>query len=80
LYTARAVAASGEARGLLTRVGDAPALARAIASALAAPEDTARRGAEAARFVAASRGAAAATADAVIALAPALSGRRGSAT
>ncbi|MEX0880270.1 MAG: 3-deoxy-D-manno-octulosonic acid transferase [Thermoanaerobaculia bacterium] len=68
----RDVAARGEDLGLLSRVPDAAALAPAIAAALDAPEETARRGQEAARFVAASRGAAETTAGAALALAPAL--------
>ena len=74
----REAAARGEALGLLSRVPDASALEPAMAAALDAKEDTARRGREAAAFVAASRGAARATADAVVTLAPALSRGRGS--
>ena len=76
----REAAARGEALGLLSRVPDALALGTAIAAALDASEETARRGREAAGFVAASRGAAQATADAVLALAPGLSAGPGSAT
>jgi 3-deoxy-D-manno-octulosonic-acid transferase len=75
----REAASRGEALGLLSRVPDATALGPAIAAALEAKEETARRGREASDFVAASRGAAGATADAVLALAPALSAGRGSA-
>ena len=75
----REAAARGEALGLLSRVPDAAALGPAIAAALDAKAETARRGKAASAFVAASRGAARATADAVLALAPALSAGRGSA-
>jgi hypothetical protein len=51
-----------------------------LAVALDTPAETARRGADAARFVAASRGAADATAQAVALLAPALAGGPGSTT
>lgn len=66
----RDIAAAGEALGMLTRVANQAALSAEIARALEKPEETARRGADAARFVADSRGAAAATAEAVAALAP----------
>jgi 3-deoxy-D-manno-octulosonic-acid transferase len=72
----RDVARAGQARGILERVADAPALSRSLAAALAAPEGTRSRGAEAARFVEENRGAAERTAEAVLALAkgPALRG------
>jgi 3-deoxy-D-manno-octulosonic-acid transferase len=76
----REVAARGEALGILRRVSDPAALRREIEAALAGPEDASRRGAEAARFVRESRGAADRTAEAVLALAPAVSGGRGSAS
>jgi 3-deoxy-D-manno-octulosonic-acid transferase len=75
----RDVAACGEALGILERVADVPALARELSAALSAPAETSRRGAAAARFVADNRGAAAATADAVAALARSVSGGRTSA-
>jgi 3-deoxy-D-manno-octulosonic-acid transferase len=76
----RDVAASGEALGILTRVADPAALRRAVSAALGSPGQTARRGAEAARFVAESRGAASRTAQALAALAPPASGGRTSLT
>lgn len=76
----REVASRGEELGVLSRVADAAGLSREIAKALANRDETSRRGAEAARLVASSRGAALRTADAVLALAPGLSGRRISAT
>ncbi len=75
----REAAARGEALGILRRVA-APDLPREIAAALERREETARRGSDAARFVAESRGAAAATARELAALAPALAGGRGSAS
>ncbi len=66
----RDVASAGQERGILTRVDDAGGLARALAAALAAPEETRRRAAEAERFVAESRGAADRTAAAVLMLLP----------
>ncbi len=74
----REAAARGEALGILRRVASADGLAPAIATALERPEETARRGADAARFVGESRGAAAATATALAALAPARAAGRGS--
>jgi 3-deoxy-D-manno-octulosonic-acid transferase len=76
----REVARQGEALGILQRAGTPESLGRLFADALARPSETGRRGAEAARFVAGSRGAAAATADALHALAPALGDGRGSAS
>ncbi len=76
----REVASRGEALGVLARVSDSASLSRAVAAALADRDGTSRRGAEAARLVAASRGAARRTVDAVLALAPALSAERRSAT
>jgi len=64
----RDIAAAGEARGLLERVADPPGLTAALSAALAAPERTRARGAEAALFVAGNRGAADRTAAAVLAL------------
>ena len=72
-------AARGEALGILGRAADAEALSRHIESALGAPGETSRKGAEAARFVAANRGAAERTAGAILGLVPALSSRRVSA-
>jgi 3-deoxy-D-manno-octulosonic-acid transferase len=74
----RDAARQGETLGILRRAENAEALARLFRDALDRPEETARRGEEAARFVAGSRGAAAATADALAALAPALAAERGS--
>jgi len=64
----RDVAAAGQERGILARVDDPTALARELAAALAAPEQTRRRAADAARFVEENRGAADRTAAAVLAL------------
>jgi 3-deoxy-D-manno-octulosonic-acid transferase len=64
----RDVAAAGQERGILTRVQDVAALARAMGAALAAPDDTRRRAADASRFVEENRGAADRTAAAVLAL------------
>ena len=75
----REAARLGESLGILRRAESPAALARIFGDALAHREDTARRGEEAARFVASSRGAAAATAAALAELAPALSAERGSA-
>jgi len=75
----RDVAASGEALGILRRVSDGASLARELEAALSSPRETAGRGADASRFVAESRGAAAATAQALAALAsPASRGRTSS--
>jgi 3-deoxy-D-manno-octulosonic-acid transferase len=75
----REAAAQGEALGILRRVATPDALSRAVAGALGRAEETARLGADAARFVAENRGAAAETARALAALAPALAAGRGSA-
>jgi 3-deoxy-D-manno-octulosonic-acid transferase len=75
----RDAARLGESLGILRRAGSPEALARLFGEALDRREETARRGEEAARFVAGSRGAAAATAAALAELAPALAGERGSA-
>ena len=64
----RDVAAAGQERGILRRVENAGELARELAAALAAPEQTRRRAAEAERFVAENRGAADRTAEAILAL------------
>ena len=64
----RDVAAAGQERGILTRVEDTTGLARELAAALAAPDQTRRRAGDAERFVAESRGAAARTAEAVLKL------------
>ncbi len=53
----------GEALGILRRAEDARALGALFADAVARPEEARRRGEDAARFVAGSRGAAAATAE-----------------
>ena len=76
----RDAAAQGEALGILDRAANSAALGRRFAESLALPDETARRGAGAARFVAANRGAAAATADALAGLAPALADGQGSAS
>jgi len=76
----RDAAAQGEALGILDRAANSEALGRRFAESLALPDETARRGAGAARFVAANRGAAAATADALAGLAPALADGQGSAS
>ena len=75
----REIAARGEALGILRRAADPDQLSDRIARALSDPKETSRLGEEAARFVAESRGAAEATAAAVLALAPALSDLRASA-
>jgi 3-deoxy-D-manno-octulosonic-acid transferase len=64
----RDVASAGETGGFLERASDAASLSRILARALAEPAETARRGAAAAGFVAASRGAAERTAAAVLSL------------
>jgi 3-deoxy-D-manno-octulosonic-acid transferase len=74
----RDAAERGEALGILRRVASGEGLRQEIAGALERSEETARRGADAARFVGASRGAAAATASALAALAPAAANGRGS--
>jgi len=74
----REIAARGEALGILELARDSADLARWFAAALAAPAgtaDAARRGAEAARFVAENRGAAGRAADALLALVPGLARR-----
>jgi 3-deoxy-D-manno-octulosonic-acid transferase len=76
----REAARRGESLGILRRAEHRRALAGLFRDAIARPDETARRGAEAARFVAGSRGAAAATAEALAALAPALAAERGSAS
>jgi 3-deoxy-D-manno-octulosonic-acid transferase len=76
----REAARQGEALGILRRAAAPDALGPLFADALDHPEEGARRGAEAARFVAGSRGAAAATADALVALAPTLRTAKGSAS
>jgi 3-deoxy-D-manno-octulosonic-acid transferase len=75
----REIAAFGESLGILERARDAADLGRRLAAALASPADTARRGAEAARFVAENRGAADRAAGALLALVPGLAQRRRSA-
>jgi 3-deoxy-D-manno-octulosonic-acid transferase len=72
------IAARGEALRILARASDAADLSRRIAEALDAPAETSRRGADAARFVAESRGAAERTAAALVGLVPDLSARRAS--
>jgi 3-deoxy-D-manno-octulosonic-acid transferase len=66
----RDVARAGQDRGILERVADAPALARALAAAIAEPGAARARGSEAARLVEENRGAAERTAKEVLALAP----------
>ncbi|MEP6992971.1 MAG: glycosyltransferase N-terminal domain-containing protein [Acidobacteriota bacterium] len=75
----REIAARGQELRILHRAHSREELSDRIAEALAAPEETSRRGAEAARFVAASRGAADRTAAAILDLVPGLSSRRASA-
>lgn len=70
------IAARGEALCILTRVRDDAELSLRLREALEAPDATARRGADAARFVAESRGAAERTVDALLRLVPELSRRR----
>jgi 3-deoxy-D-manno-octulosonic-acid transferase len=70
----------GEALGILRRAQDTRALGALFADAVARPEETRRSGEAAARFVAGSRGAAAATAELLASLAPALAAARGSAS
>ncbi len=72
----REIAARGESLGILERARDSADLSRRFAAALASPAETARRGAEAARFVAENRGAAERAAEALLALVPRLSQRR----
>ncbi len=76
----REAAREGEALGILQRAHAPGVLGALFVDALADPEQAARRGEAAARFVAGSRGAAAATADALVALAPALRTAQGSAS
>ncbi len=76
----REAAREGEALGILRRAHAPGILGALFADALADPRQAARRGEEAARFVEGSRGAAAATADALVALAPALRTAQGSAS
>jgi 3-deoxy-D-manno-octulosonic-acid transferase len=66
----RDVATAGQERGILRRVENAGGLARELAAALAAPEETRRRAADAERFVAQNRGAADRTAEAILTLLP----------
>ena len=73
------IAARGEALGILTRVRDGAELSRSLEEAFGDASATARRGAEAARFVAENRGAAERTADALLRLVPELRQRRASA-
>jgi 3-deoxy-D-manno-octulosonic-acid transferase len=73
------VAEQGRALGVLVQAADPAQLSDLLEKALGDPEGTSRRGREAARFVAASRGAADRTAAAVLALVPSLSGLRASA-
>jgi 3-deoxy-D-manno-octulosonic-acid transferase len=75
----REIAARGDALRILIRTHDPEDLARRIAEALADPAETSRRGADAARFVAESRGAAERTAAALVGLLPDLTARRASA-
>jgi 3-deoxy-D-manno-octulosonic-acid transferase len=78
----REIAERGDSLGILERVRDSADLGRRLAAALASPSnmaDLARRGAEAARFVAENRGAADRAADALLALVPGLAQRRRSA-
>lgn len=66
----RDVAAAGRQRGILRSVENALGLARELAAALAEPEETRRRAADAERFVDQNRGAADRTAVAILALLP----------
>ena len=73
------IAAQGRALEILVLAAGPGQLSELLEKALGDPEGTSRRGTEAARFVAASRGAADRTAEAVLALAPSFSGLRASA-
>lgn len=64
----REIARAGEKLAILSRVADAEELRRSLETALADPASTRERGTRAARFVEASRGAAEATAKAVLSL------------
>ena len=75
----RDVTAQGEERGILTRAADAAGIARAFAAALAEPKATEDAGRRAREFVASNSGAAQATAEAVLALAPDLVSRQAAA-
>ena len=75
----RDITAQGGARGFLKRVSDGPELARAFGWALQDPAALESAGRQAREFVAANRGAARATADAVLALLPAAGTRRAAA-
>jgi 3-deoxy-D-manno-octulosonic-acid transferase len=66
----REITEAGAGRGILERIAGPRELAKAIASCLRDPAATASRGAAARAFVAASRGAAEATAEAVLRLLP----------
>jgi len=72
----REIAARGEELHVLTRVRDEDELSRRLEDALASPAQSARRGAEAARFVAESRGAAERTVEELLGLVPSFSRRR----
>ncbi len=71
----RDIVRDGLAIGILDVVRDGPALARALAAALADPAGLARRGEAARRAVAEGRGAVARTADLVLPLLPPAAGR-----
>jgi 3-deoxy-D-manno-octulosonic-acid transferase len=73
------ITARGRELEILVRAHDSAELSLRVEEALADPARISRRGAEAARFVAASRGAAERTAAAIVGLVPALSGRRATA-
>lgn len=73
----REVTATGEALGILRRVADGAALGPRLAKDLADRGSLEARGAAARKLVAGSRGAADATADAVLALLPPAPARRG---
>ncbi len=74
----REIVAEGERLGILERVSGAPALAAALAGALADPASLARRSDAARRAVAEGRGAGARTADLVLPLRLESPGRKGS--
>jgi 3-deoxy-D-manno-octulosonic-acid transferase len=75
----RDITAQGDSRGFLKRVSDGPELAQAFAWALQDPAALESAGRRAREFVAANRGAARATADAVLTLLPAAGTRRAAA-
>ncbi|HEY3173323.1 MAG TPA: 3-deoxy-D-manno-octulosonic acid transferase [Thermoanaerobaculia bacterium] len=73
------ITTKGESLGIVARVADAEALARAFSARLADPAATAASGALARKFVAGNRGSADATADEVLALLPRVPAQHGAA-